>query len=143
MSISNLSGSVKITVGALTGAGTTTINSPTIDMRGYDSVLFVSTFGTSAANNSVKVAQDTQSSMATEADLAGTLVGVGASDETVWVEVVKPLERYVRAKFVRGTSTTIGEIYCLQFSAAALPVSNALAGTIAGELWISPAEGTA
>src|SRR6266545_4233182 len=120
----NLSSASKITVGAATAAGTTTVNSPIIDMKGFDSVLFIGTFGTPAANNTVKGQQGAVSTMSDAADLAGTSVAVAASDETVWLELVKPIERYVRAAFLRGTSTTLGEIYCVQFNAAAEPVSN-------------------
>lgn len=139
----NLSSASKISVGALTVAGTSTVNSPTIDMAGFDSCLFISTFATPATNNTVKVAQDSVSAMSSEQDLAGSSVAVGASDDTVWVEIHKPRKRYIRAKFLRGTSSALGEIYCVRFNAAAEPVSNALAGTIAGELHVSPAEGTA
>lgn len=139
----NLSTSAKITVGAATGAGTTDVNGPTIDMKGYTAVLCIATFGTPAANNFIQAQQDSAAGMGTAADLLGSMATPsGASDETAYLEIVKPSKRYVRAVFKRGTSSTLGEIYCIQTGPAAEPVTNVTANAIIGKLLISPAEGT-
>lgn len=140
----NLSSSVKITVGAATVAGTSDVQSPVIDTKGFDSVLFVSTFATPAAGNWIQANQDTVVGMGTAADLLGSkATPSGASDETAWLEIVRPSKRFVRATFKRGTSSVLGEIYCIQSLAAAEPQTNTLAGTSIGKLLVSPAEGTA
>lgn len=139
----NLSSNVKITIGAATGNGTTDVQSPVIDMKGFDSVLFLTTFATPAAGNFVQANQDTVVGMGTAADLlASKATPAGASDETAWLEIVRPSKRFVRATFKRGTSSVLGEIYCIQSLAASEPQSNVLAATSIGKLLVSPAEGT-
>lgn len=140
----NLSNAVKINAGiANTSSGTSSINGATIDMANYEGVLFVIKFGTAAADNTIKAQQDTASGMGTAADLAGTSVGVGSSDEIVWLDLYRPQERYVRMVAARGTATTIEWGMAIQYGPRVQPVDNAVAGTIYGELHISPSEGTA
>lgn len=140
----NLSNAVKINLGgATTAAGTSTVTGSTIDMQGYEGVLFIAKFGTAASNNTIKAQQDTDSAMGGAADLAGTSVGVGASDEIVWLDLYKPAERYVRALALRGTSTTLDSLWAIQYGPRVMPVDNTVAGTIHGEVIVSPAEGTA
>jgi hypothetical protein len=139
-----LSDVVKIDQGiATTGAGTTTINGTEIDMESYEGVLFVIKFGTAASNNSIKAQQDVVTGMAGAADLLGTLVAVGASDEIVALDLVKPRKRFVRMAAVRGTSTTIDWGIAIRYGSRKRPVTSALAGTLAIEQHVSPAEGTA
>ena len=140
----NLSNAVKINLGgATTAAGTTTVTGSTIDMQGYEGVLFIAKFGTAATDNTLKAAQGAASDMSDAADLLSTSVGVGASDELVWLDIYRPRERYVRALALRGTSTTLDSLWAIQYGPTVEPVDNTVAGTIHGELHSSPAEGTA
>ena len=133
---------IKINVSAATVTGTTAVNSGIIDMKGFDGVLFVTTLGSPGADRSIKVQEDSAAAMGAAADLAGTSVVSGAN-ATVWVDVWRPLKRYVRCVVTRTTTTTAGEIYAIQYAASAVPVVNVVASTIIGETWQSPAEGTA
>ncbi len=140
----NISGAVKITEQiATTATGTTSINGAALDMADYEGVLFVIKYSTAAANNTIKAQQDTAVGMGAAADLAGSSVTVGASDEIVWLEVDNPLERFVRVVALRGTTTVIEWALAIQYGPRLKPVSNALAGTIAGKVLASPIEGTA
>ncbi len=140
----NLSSAIQITEHiATTATGTTSINGTALDMAGYEGVVFVIKYSSAAANNTLKAQQDTVVGMGGAADLAGSSVTVGASDEIVWLEIDRPLERFVRAVALRGTTTVIEWCVAIQFGARLKPVSNALAGTIAGKLLASPVEGTA
>ena len=140
----NLSNNSRMREGiATTAAGTTTINGAEVDMQDYEGVLFVIKFGTPATDNQIKAQQDTVTGMAGAADLLGTLVTTGASDEIVWIDLYKPRERFVRMVALRGTSTTIDWGVAIQYGPRKGAVDNAVAGTIAGELHVSPAEGTA
>ncbi len=140
----NLSGAVKILEHiATTATGTTSINGTAIDMADYDGVLIVCKYSTAAANNTLKAQQDVVVGMGAAADLLGSSVVVGASDEIVWLDVVKPLERFVRAVALRGTTTVIEWCIAIQYGPRLKPVSNALAGTIAGKVLASVIEGTA
>ena len=139
----NLSSNVKITkVSDYAAAATSAINSASVDMSGYTGVLFIASFGTAAANNTMNAAQGADDSADWE-DLTGTSVASGASDEDVWVDVYRPTDRYVRAEIARGTSTTLEAIWAIQYGPRTAPVDNTTTGTISGEVHASPAEGTA
>lgn len=124
---------------ATTGDVTTTV----IDMEGWDSVLFIGLYGTAASNNICHLEQDTALGFGDDSqDLEGTLVGAGSSDEAIWVEVVNPTDRYVRAIFQRGTSSDLGPVLAILKGGKTFPADNTISGTIYGEIFSSPAEGT-
>jgi hypothetical protein len=141
----NLSDSVGlIKVQDHTTANTTTVTSDAIDMLGYEGVLILTSFGTAAANNTVKVQQSSDDgSTDAYSDLEGTSVVSGTSDEDVWVDVVKPTKRYLKLVAARGTSSTLESIWAIRYGARKQPVDNTTSGTIIGEAHVSPAEGTA
>ena len=126
-----------------TATGTTSINGSTVDMADYEGVLFICKFSSPAANNTLKAQQGQASNLSDAADLLGSSVVTGASDEIVWIDLYKSQERYVRAVALRGTTTVIEWAVAIQYGPRVKPVSNALAGTIAGKALSSPAEGTA
>ena len=137
-----LSSSIKLTkVTDHTTAGTSAVNSGSVDMAGFEGVIFISSFGTAASGNTVEAAQSTDDS--SFSDLLGSSVTSGSSDEDVWIDIYRPQERYVRAEFARGTSSTLESIWAIQYGAKKLPVDNTTSGTIIGEAHVSPAEGTA
>jgi len=126
-----------------TGAGTSTINGGIVDMAGYEGVIFFTNLATANSGNLIKVQQGQASNLSDAADLAGSGQTSGASDEVVAVDVFKPLERYLRPVIVRGASTTIGEIWAMQYGCRSRPQSNVVSGTINSRTLVSPAEGTA
>src|SRR5262245_56782709 len=141
-----LSNGVKITkVQDHTTAGTTAVNSDGVDMAGFEGVLFVTSFGTAAANNTVNAAQSDANGPADHfTALAGARAARGgASDEDAWLDIYRPRKRYVRLEAARGTSSTLESIWAIQYGPRKLPVDNTTTGTIAGEAHVSPAEGTA
>ncbi len=140
----NLSSAVKILEHiATTATGTTTINGTAIDMADVDGALIICKFSTAAANNTLKAQQDTAVGMGAAADLLGSSVVVGASDEIVWLDIYKPQERFVRAAALRGTTTVIEWCVAILYGPRLKPQSNVLAGTINGKLLASVIEGTA
>ena len=140
-----LSSEVKLTkVEDHTAAGTTDVDSASVDMAGFEGVLFLTSFGTAATNNYISVQTSSDDGSAdTFTDLTGTKVGATASDEDVWVDVLRPRERYLRVHVELGTSSTVESIWAIQYGPRKLPVDNTTTGTIIGEAWVSPAEGTA
>lgn len=141
-----LSSYVKITkVSDVAGANTTDVDSTGVDMAGFEGVLFLTSVGTAAANNIANAQQSSDDGSADAyGDLAGTAVGLGgASDEDQWIDIYRPLKRYVRLHIERGTSTTVENIWAIQYGGRKQPVDNTTTGTIAGEAHTSPAEGTA
>lgn len=122
-------------------AGTDAVNSDSVDMAGWNGVVFLTSFGTANANNTANGAQSSDNSSFD--DLAGTSVSSGASDEDVWLDIYRPSDRYVRLEVARGTSSTLESIWAIQYRGSKMPVSNVVSGTIIGERHVSPAEGTA
>lgn len=141
----NLSNGIKITkVKDASATGTTEVLSNVVDMVGYEGVLFFTTIGSFNAGNYIKGQQDTDVAMGTVADLSGSKVVATANNEVVWLDIYRPQERYVRVSAIRaGATTTLGEIYALQYESRKQVVDNNVAGTIIGSLLVSPDEGTA
>lgn len=125
-----------------TAAGTTAVNSAAIDMAGYEGVLFITSFGTAAADNTVNLAESTTSG-GTYSDLEGTSVASGTSDEDVYIDCYKPRKQFIRLEAARGTSSTLESIWAIQYGPRTMPVTNSVSGTIIGEAHQSPAAGTA
>jgi hypothetical protein len=139
-----LSSNVKITkVADHTTAGTDAVTSAEVNMAGYEGVMFVTSFGTANAGNLLKAQQDTATGMASAADLEGTSVTSGTSDEDVWLDVYKPREQFVRVYATRGASSTLESIWAIQYGPRYAAPDNTTSGTITGEQHVSPAEGTA
>jgi hypothetical protein len=139
-----ISDDLAISMDGPTIAGLTTIDSTPVDMAGFSGVLFIVRFGTAAANNTVRVQQDTAVAMAAAADLVGTLV-VSGTNTVVAIEVVYPGgptgEQFVRCRVTRGTSTTIDSITAIRFGARTKPVP--VPAGVSFESWTGPGEGTA
>lgn len=138
----NLCKNVKITkVQAASTAATSAINTSSVDMSGWDGVLFFGAMGTANAANYINAA--TSSDDSTFNDLEDTKVTPTGNGEVAWLDIYKPQERYLRLEVARGASTTFGDVYAIQYEGFKLPADNVTAGTITGELHISPDEGTA
>lgn len=127
-------------VADLATAATSDVTSSTIDMAGYTGVIFFSSYGTPAANNLPHA--ETSSNDSDWNDLEGTEVNVSTSDEDVWLEINLPQERYLRTVWERGTSSTLGDVWAIQYGARVMAQDNTTAGTIHGEAHVSPDEGT-
>ena len=139
-----LSENVKIVLAkAAQTAGTTEVLSDIIDMAGFEGVVFRTRFGTANADNYIKVKQDDDPAGGTMADLLGTKVTSGASDEGCAIDINRPQKRYLRLSATRTVSSTLGEIWADLYGPVKAPVVSALTGTLAIEAHVSPAEGTA
>lgn len=141
----NLSSRVKlIKVKDHSAAATTDVVSDFVDTAGYGGVLFLTSFGTAAANNTLKAQQATASDGSDAADLAGTSVTSGTSDEDVWLDLNLDgtNERYLGVTAARGTSSTLESVWAILYNPRALPVDNTTTGTITGEFHQSTEEGT-
>lgn len=146
----NLSKNVKITqvITPTDGAAAqTAINSDSVDMSGFESVLFVVTTGaiTATAVTSINAAQSADD--ITFADLLGTgqSIAVAEAEDIFYIDVVKPIDRYVRLEVARATAdAVISSCIAYQYgtpSARKTPTTHG--STVNGELHVSPAEGTA
>lgn len=127
-----------------TAAGTSGVTSDAIDMQGFEGALIFTSFGTAAANNTGKVQQSSDDGSADAyADLEGTSLTSGTTDEDAWWDIYRPRERYLKLVIARGTSSTLESVWALLYNARIAPVDNTTSGTVVGEQATSPAEGTA
>jgi hypothetical protein len=139
-----LQGALLTKVADHSAAATDPIESAIVDLAGFTGVVFFTSFGTAAANNYLTVQQDDLNAAGGMADLLGSKVASGTSDEDVICEVAQPTKRYVRAYVVRGTSSTCESIWCLRYGAATPQLTaNSVTGTQIAELHVTPIEGTA
>lgn len=146
-----LSEEVKVTqcINATTGAaGTTAINGATLDMSGYEGVLFLCVMGaiTATAVTSLKAQQGNASNMSDAADLAGTGITIADDDDNqVFVlDVYRPQERYVRPVVSRGTANAVVQsCLAVQYGARSRPTVINVTDLVTAEKHVSPAEGTA
>ena len=136
---------VKITrVKAYQSANTTDVTSDGVDMNGYDGVAFLVCYGTAAADNLIHAEQSSDNGVGDAyTDIAGSEPNdAGASSEIQFVDIRQPQERYVRCIAVRGTSSTVENIYAFRYNIRSMPADNKTAGTIEGEQLIAPIAGT-
>ncbi len=130
-------------------AGTTVQNGSTLDMSGWDGVLFIAMLGTLTATQvtSLKAQQGNQSNLSDAADLAGTLVGPladGDSNKCLVLDVYRPTDRYVRCVVNRATANAVIDgVLAVQYRGKKAPVSQDTATIAFNEQHVSPAEGTA
>lgn len=131
-----LSDDIKITkIADHTTAGTGDVTSAEIDMAGYDGVMFITSYGTAAANNLVTL-HDSATTGTEAATVA--LKTSGTSDEDVVLDVLHP-QRFCKLVASRGTSSTLESIYAIQYQARNKPVTNTVSGTLVVAKFESPA----
>jgi len=145
----NLSVNTKISQIVTVAAGAsaaTDIKSSTIDMSGYEGVCIAVPFGevVSGAATSIKLQGAPTDVDGDFADLEGTSQTVvdTADNTTFYIDLVKPISRYVRLYISRATqASTVGGVIATQYNGRVKPATH---GTgVSGELHVSPAEGTA
>lgn len=130
-------------------AGTTDINGTILDMLGFEAALIVVRMGaiTATAVTSIKVQQGAAANMSDAADLAGTgqTIAVADAEETFYIDLVKPTERYIRLVVDRGTANAVvSSAHYLQYAPTGPDASPVTQGALVnGEQHVSPAEGTA
>ena len=126
---------IKITkVADHTTAGTGDVSCSSVDMAadgGYDGVVFVTSYGTAAADNILKSSGSSDDSSFTEWASTAQQAS-GSSDEDVILDVQHPLQRYVKAVPERGTSSTLESVWAIRYRSRTRPVtSHDVSGTSA------------
>jgi hypothetical protein len=124
-------------------AAATAITGSIIDTLGFNGVLFVIPFGTiaSTAVTSFKVEHSDASDMSGNADIAGTAQTVADTDDdkVFYVDIRKPVKRYVRLLVSRGTANAALSATALLYDPSAAPFTQ----SAVGERFVGPASGTA
>ncbi len=132
-------------------AGTTNLDGTTLDMQGYDGVMFIYGVGTLTATQATKLKAGggAASNGSDKADLAGTGTPQGANfadgdgTKLAVLEVFRPVHRYVTPTLVRGTANAVVDFgIAIQFKGSKTPVVNG-STVVATVLAVSPAAGTA
>ena len=126
-----------------TTAATTDVNSAIVDTAGYQGVVFFTSLGTANATNTMKLQSSATNATDDMADLTGTSITSGSSDEDLIVELHRPQQRYVRAVVARGASSTCESIWVALYGKGGVIADNSLTGTQIAEIHASPAAGTA
>lgn len=127
-------------------AGQTAQNSSSVDRLGFETVVFVATFGAITAGAATSVKVQTSSDDSSFNDLLGSSVTVADDDDNkaVWVEIVRPRERYLRMTISRATQdSVIDGIIAIQGLPKVRPTTHDSTTVLGGESHVSPAEGTA
>lgn len=129
---------VKVTIVKTTQATAgTAITTDSVDMTGFDGVLFVGALAT-VSGNSVNLAQSSDD--ATFADLAGTAQIAGANGGLIAIDLFRPSDRYVRAEIDRSGTNTVTETFmAIQYRGRKNPITS----IATQETHVSPDEGTA
>lgn len=126
-----------------TATGTTTLTG-TVDMQGFDGVMFVAVMVTANAANYLKAGGGAASDGSDASDLAGSKVVALASGNLCILDIYKPTQRYITASVVRGGATTIlGGCIAIRYHAGNKPRVNTVANDADCVKLISPALGTA
>lgn len=130
-------------------AGSTDSNGSSVDMKDFESVTFVASYGalTASAVTGLKAQQSSDDGVSDGwSDIEGTAQSIADSldNDCLALEVIRPTKRYVRPVVTRATANAVidGVLAILSHPRKA-PVTHDSA-TIAGtEVHVSPAEGTA
>lgn len=144
-----MSEDVKVSIAIAPAAGvaaTTDIAGAECDMAGYDGVLMMVTFGTitGSAVTSIKAQQDTATGMASAADLEGTGQTIADTDdeETFYIDLYRPTERFVRLYVDRATqNAVVACAHYIQYRGRSAPSTHG--SGVSGEAHKTPDEGTA
>lgn len=130
-------------VADVAASATTAVTSSIVDTAGYAGVVFFTSLSTANATNTIKIQQSATNATDDMADLAGTSVSSGTTDEDLVVVIHQPEKRYLQAVVSRGAATTVENIWACLYGGDDGASVNSVAGTQKAELHITPAEGTA
>lgn len=146
-----LTDEIKVTrVSNAVAAGTTDIEASSVNMAGWDGVVFVALFGTLTATQvtTLKAQQSSDDGVADGfSDLAGTATGPMADDDdnqVAMLDIVRPGKQYVRPVIDRGTANAVVDgILAIQYRARSVPTTQDATTVAFTEQHHAPAEGTA
>ena len=138
-----LSEDVKITrVLANVADGQTDSNTSSVDMTGFDGVLFLITIGTITGSGTSTWTVEQSSDDSTFNAVSGAEVdatGSAESDTVLILDVKRPLDRYVHVAYVRATANSeIDGVVALQYGARSK--ASAVSGLTDYDQVVSPAE---
>jgi len=146
MDINSLLKSGKVTrVTNAVAAGTTDSNSSSVDMQGFESVMFIALFGTITATAVTSIHAEQSADDSTFADLESTSISIDDDEDNMVLvlEVIKPTDRYVRCVVDRGTANAVIDgVIAIQYNARNVPTTQDATTVADSESHVEPDEGT-
>jgi len=143
----NLSKAAKASrVSNAVSAGTTAINSSSIDMRGFSGAEFLVSFGaiTAGAVTSVKLQGSADDSAWTDLEATGQAVADDDDNQVFILDTGHLVHRYLRCVVDRATQDAeVDGIVAMQYDADKEPVTHDAATVGGSEYHYAPAAGTA
>lgn len=139
---------VQVTVvSPATTVGTTSITGTTLDMSGFEGVMFVFVAGTITDGAPAITAQGGSLANGSDAaNLAGTSTALTAAqdNEAAILDLYRPTQRYITPVLVRGGSTggVVGAMIAIQYGAHFEPTTQDVTTVGVSKLVVSPALGT-
>ena len=124
--------------------GATDPDSDSVDMSGFDGVMFVSIIGAQAVAATAEIKAQQSGDNITFNDLTGAVVvsPVDSDNKFLVLDVYRPLKRYVRAALTRGGTgnSEWGGTIAIQYRGSKKPTVHDVAKLAAETLSVSPAE---
>jgi hypothetical protein len=127
---------------AQTTAGTSTLTG-TVDMSGFDGVLFIGAITTADVTNGLKAGGGAASNGSDASDYAGSKI---LSDGTATLEVLdvfRPKDRYVTVSQIRAVSTVAQGVWAIRYCSDYGPINSAVVNTLVSKFLADPVTGTA
>ena len=127
-------------------AGTSDIESDSVDMAGFEGVAFVVALGAITSGAVTNVHLETSTDNSSFSDLEGSAQTVADDDDNqIWIlDCYKPRERYIRCVVDRGTQNAVVDgITAYQYGPKLAPVTHDATTVGGAEYHASPARGTA
>lgn len=123
-------------------AATTDItDAQSVDMAGYDGAIFIAQLGALSASQVTNLQIQGANADTGHADLVGAVTANAAdadSDKLLVVDVVKPVQRYLKPMLNRATGNAVLDgIICIRYRASKAPVTQG-ADVISGVTAVSP-----
>lgn len=127
-------------------AAKTVVTSDTVDTQGYEGVCFICKLGAvvNAGAVSMAIYQGEASDMSDEGALSGASAAIATTDtdseQSLIVDVIKPRERYLRAKVTRATQNSeVDAMFAILYNPKQKPVTQPSTVDASTQV-VSPAE---
>lgn len=108
--------------GAGAASATTDVSGSTIDMAGYEGVIFTARIATANAGNFLRGEHSDDGTNWEE--IEGSKVVAAEDAQSVVLEIHKPKKRYVRAAIERTAASVTGDIVAVLYGARKAPVES-------------------
>jgi len=110
-------------------SGTSDVTSAEFDMSGFSGFILLTSLGTPANNNSMKV-QSSDVSGSGMVDVSGANVVSAAGENNLGISLHRQRKRFHQAVISRGTGTTTGDIWLIRYGGRSAEIANTIAAAM-------------